>query len=198
MGRNNCQHVVSTRLTGCDRSLSRDSKGARANNYHGPQLALIRHWSQTPNLKISLASRSCCQQNSLTGDLVDDTCDGRRVVTVYCMSVNRNPLTPLPWFVVNLLHNLFLHLCESWQAFDWHCESRGPSAQLLVTQVSGVARNFRQGMRQSVAFLSVHSRSAALPSRVSLIDKFYCVCLFPFAKFFFFFIYVVLPHTLVK
>jgi len=29
----------------------------------------------------------------------------------------------------------------------------------------GVARNFRQGVRQSVAFLSVHSRSAALPSR---------------------------------
>ena len=27
---------------------------------------------------------------------------------------------------------------------------------------SGVARNFRQGVRQSVAFLSVHSRSAAL------------------------------------
>ena len=30
---------------------------------------------------------------------------------------------------------------------------------------SGVARNFRQGVRQSVPFLSVHSRSAALPSR---------------------------------
>jgi len=30
---------------------------------------------------------------------------------------------------------------------------------------SGVARNFRQGVRQSAAFLSVHSRSAALPSR---------------------------------
>ena len=36
---------------------------------------------------------------------------------------------------------------------------------------SGVARNFRQDLRQSVAFLSVHSRSAALPSRLSLIDK---------------------------
>ena len=116
------------------------------------------------------------------------------------MSVNRNPLTPLPRFVVNLLHNLFLHLCESWQAFDWHCASHGPSAvaQLLVTQVSGVARNFRQGMRQSVAFvLSVHSRSAALPSRVSLIDKFYCVFYFRLLNFSFF-IYVVLPHTLVK
>ena len=30
---------------------------------------------------------------------------------------------------------------------------------------SGVARNFRQGVRQSVAFLSVNSRSAAPPSR---------------------------------
>ena len=36
---------------------------------------------------------------------------------------------------------------------------------------SGVARNFRQGVRHSVAFLSVHSRSAALPSRLSLTDK---------------------------
>jgi len=36
---------------------------------------------------------------------------------------------------------------------------------------NGVARNFRQDLRQSVAFLSVHSRSAALPSRLSLIDK---------------------------
>ena len=31
---------------------------------------------------------------------------------------------------------------------------------------SGVARNFRQGVRQSVAFLSVHSRSAATKSAV--------------------------------
>ena len=36
---------------------------------------------------------------------------------------------------------------------------------LGVAAASGVARNFRQGVRQSVAFLSVHSRSAALPSR---------------------------------
>jgi len=42
--RNNCHHVVSTRVAGCDRSLSRVSKGARANNCHRPRLALIRHW----------------------------------------------------------------------------------------------------------------------------------------------------------
>jgi len=36
---------------------------------------------------------------------------------------------------------------------------------LLAVQDSGVARNFRQRVRQSVAFLSVNSRSAALPSR---------------------------------
>ena len=40
--RNNCHHV-STGVAGCDRSLSRVSKGARANNCHG-RLALIRHW----------------------------------------------------------------------------------------------------------------------------------------------------------
>ena len=34
-----------------------------------------------------------------------------------------------------------------------------------VSQLSGVDRNFRQGVRQPVAFLSAHSRSAALPSR---------------------------------
>jgi len=36
---------------------------------------------------------------------------------------------------------------------------------LGVAAASGGTRNFRQGVRQSVAFLSVHSRSAALPSR---------------------------------
>jgi len=43
-GRNHCQHVVSTLVAGCDRSLSPVSKGARANNCHGPRLALTRHW----------------------------------------------------------------------------------------------------------------------------------------------------------
>ena len=42
------------------------------------------------------------------------------------------------------------------------CLSRGCN---VVQQVGGVDRNFRPGVRQSVAFLSVHSRSAALPSR---------------------------------
>jgi len=46
-GRNNCQHVVSTRVAGCDRSSSRVSKGARANDCHGPRLALIRHCLQS-------------------------------------------------------------------------------------------------------------------------------------------------------
>jgi len=45
-------------------------------------------------------------------------------------------------------------------AWPWPCRLR-----------SRVARNFRQEVRQSVAILSVHSRSAALPSRLSLIDK---------------------------
>ena len=40
-----------------------------------------------------------------------------------------------------------------------------PRSSLCKRQDSGAARNFRQELRQSVAFLSVHSRSAALPSR---------------------------------
>ena len=40
-----------------------------------------------------------------------------------------------------------------------------PRSSLCKRQDSAAARNFRQGVRQSVAFLSVHSRSAALPSR---------------------------------
>jgi len=38
-------------------------------------------------------------------------------------------------------------------------------AAAVLAGGSGVARNFRQGVRQSVAFLSVYSRSAALPSQ---------------------------------
>ena len=37
--------------------------------------------------------------------------------------------------------------------------------RLSLTVTPGVARNFRKGVRQSVAFLSVHSRFAALPTR---------------------------------
>ena len=41
----------------------------------------------------------------------------------------------------------------------------GGFADVGAAGSSGITRNFRQGVRQSVAFLSVHSRSAALPSR---------------------------------
>ena len=37
-----------------------------------------------------------------------------------------------------------------------------PHVVIIRPHTSGVARNFRQGVRQSAAFLSVHSRSAAL------------------------------------
>ena len=60
----------------------------------------------------------------------------------------------------------------------WHVSSSSGVAtlrtaiHLLLTYppsahqpASGTARNFRPGVRQPVAFLSVHSRSAALPSR---------------------------------
>ena len=46
---------------------------------------------------IAMESRSRCQQNSSTIELVDDThlCDSRRVVAVYYKLVDCNPLTPL-------------------------------------------------------------------------------------------------------
>ena len=58
--------------------------------------------------KISPASRSCCQRNSLMVELLDDTPlqrPGRHAVAVYYTSVNCNPLTrmwlgvagPLGW-----------------------------------------------------------------------------------------------------
>ena len=60
--------------------------------------------------------------------------DIRGVVAVYYKSINCNPLTSSLRFVVDLLYNLFLY---SWQDFDWHSASRGPSAlaELLVYEL---------------------------------------------------------------
>ena len=56
-------------------------------------------------------SRSCCRQISLTVELVDHTYDSWHVVAVFCTCafVDRNALSPLFRFVVDLLRNLFLH-----------------------------------------------------------------------------------------
>jgi len=56
--------------------------------------------------------------------------DNRRVVAVYYKSVNCNPLTHLTRFVLHLVYDLLY----SWQDYDWHIASRGPSAvaELLV------------------------------------------------------------------
>jgi len=51
-----------------------------------------------------------------------------------------------------------MHYCLRW---SWSFEHSLWESEHLH---SGIARNYRQGVRQSVAFLSVHSRSAALPS----------------------------------
>jgi len=78
--------------------------------------------SQTLDLEnFATASRSCCQQNSSTVELVDHTYDGCGWThIVYYTSVDCSPITPILRFVVNLLYNLFLQLCSSWQDFDWH------------------------------------------------------------------------------
>jgi len=53
---------------------------------------------------------------------------------IYYTSVDRNALTPLLRFIVDLLYNLFQDLCSSQHDFDRHSASRGPSAiaELLV------------------------------------------------------------------
>jgi len=99
-------------------------------------------WNFVPNSGLrnfATASRSCYQQNSSTVKTVDHTCDGRRVTAagrtyVYYTSVDRNTLTPLLRFIVDLLYNLFQDLCSSRHDFDRHSASRGPSAiaELLV------------------------------------------------------------------
>ena len=58
----------------------------------------------------------------------------QRVHTVYYTFIRHNAPISLFRFLVDLLYNLFLQLCNSWLAFDWHNASRGPSAaaELLV------------------------------------------------------------------
>jgi len=60
-------------------------------------------------------SRPRCQQTYRRSSLltVDHTYDDRRVVAVYCTSVDCNTLTPLLRFVVDLLYKLFLRLYSS-------------------------------------------------------------------------------------
>ena len=70
-------------------------------------------WIPTRVLNVGnfATARSCCQQNVSTVELVDHTYDGRSAV--YYTSVDRNALTPLLLFIVDLLYNVFLQLCSS-------------------------------------------------------------------------------------
>ena len=78
--------------------------------------------------------RKFCKSIALSTKLVDGRAcrrhlyDNRRVVASYYTSVRCNPLTPLLWFVVDLLYNLFIQLCSSWQDFDWYSALRASSA----------------------------------------------------------------------
>ena len=59
-----------------------------------------------------MKSRLCCQQNWSTVELVDHTCDGRRVVAVYDTSVDRNTITPLLRFVIQLVSTVVQQLTD--------------------------------------------------------------------------------------
>ena len=65
----------------------------------------VRNFVPSSGLKnfVAAKSRSCCQQNSSTVELVDDTYDGRHVVAVYYTSANCSSLiTPLLRVAVDL------------------------------------------------------------------------------------------------
>jgi len=69
-----------------------------------PRVFLSGTLSQTLDSEnFAAAIRSCCQQNSSTVELVDNTYDDRRIAAAHYMSVNCKPLTPLPQ-----------HLLQTW------------------------------------------------------------------------------------
>jgi len=79
-------------------------------------------------------------------------CSARRGWThiVYYTSVDCNPLTP----ITSLCSGFVAQVCSSWQDFDWHTMSRGPSAvaELLVF-ILGTSR-YRSGITLAIAMKS--------------------------------------------
>jgi len=66
-----------------------------------------------PNLDLGnfdTASRWRCEQNTSTVEMVDETYDRKRIVAVYCTSVNCNPITQLLPFVVQLVSSVMQQL----------------------------------------------------------------------------------------
>jgi len=121
----NCQHVVSTRLAGCDRSLSRVNKGARGNNCHGPRLLfftkfILTTWSSRslsragPNLRVFggnqrlyfLAVQRC---SLITEDETMQTC--RLIGLIHCKF--RIPMTENTLYVCTGIMGVFLTLTRA-------------------------------------------------------------------------------------
>jgi len=84
-----------------------------------------------PSGTVHITPRPCCQQNRRNSDGQAYwphlrrstqrrwTVDGGPHTKIYYTSVDRNALTSLHRFVVDLLYNLFLQFCSSWQDFNW-------------------------------------------------------------------------------
>ena len=121
----NCQHVVSTRLAGCDRSLSRVNKWARGNNCHGPRLLfftkfILTTWSSRslsragPNLRVFggnqrlyfLAVQRC---SLITEDETMQTC--RLIGLIHCKF--RIPMTENTLYVCTGIMGVFLTLTRA-------------------------------------------------------------------------------------
>jgi len=69
----------------------------------------LKHCAKLRTEKFAAASQLCCQQNSSTFELVDNTYDDRRMVAAQYTSVNCNPLTPFRQ-----------HLLQTWQSLKHH------------------------------------------------------------------------------
>ena len=85
-------------------------------------------WKISPRQVNRVVNKNRSRSSLLT--TLRKTVDASWLFSVYCTSVNRNPLTPLLQSVVDLLYNLGI----GGRNFDWHSASRGPSAtaELLV------------------------------------------------------------------
>ena len=73
------------------------------------------------------------------------------------------------------------------------------SAHFGIDSVENLIADRRNRFINRYGETQLFMSNVTLTGSICLIVFFiYCVCLFPFAKFFFFFIYVVLPRMLVK
>jgi len=130
-------------------------------------------WARPHLYKLALHGpiKSCLSQANCCLCYKSVHCQSIHYLVPWCPVWAAGCNAPLIWFLISPLYILFLFQAQNL-----------PSLQILPT----------------LALLFFRTDSMDSPRTVYRYFWSYCVCLFPFAKFFFFFIYVVLLHMLVK